>query len=90
MTEPLLFKCYPLPLRCDSLKLVLSIIQILPPIESFKSLFISMAFSDSPSFRTVKLDTLHATPLLDTVPTRELIESTILTGLLQDKSLVPT
>ena len=49
-----------------------------------------MAFSDSLSFRTVKLDTLHATPLLDTISTRELIESTILSGLLQDKSFVPT
>ena len=31
-----------------------------------------MAFSDSLSFRTVKLDTLHPIPLLDTISTREL------------------
>ena len=36
------------------------------------------------------LDTLHPTPLLDTISARELIESAILSGLLQDKAFVPT
>ena len=62
----------------------------LPPRESFKSLFTSMAFSDSLSVPTVRSDTLNFTPLLDTISTSKLIESTILSGLLQDKSLLPT
>ena len=36
------------------------------------------------------LDTLHPTPLLDTISARELIESAILSRPLQDKSFVPT